>query len=178
MRAAMKTRWLDSSVGLLTLVALGVVAAQVFAGGSKCRTSLHLGTESVSCSQAQCIGAPAGTCESKTFGGFPRDVTMYTVQWNNGVATVTAFVTYISPGPPQSTVTTCACKVVGGGGTVITWDDDWCCDAVIASIPDEERTCGTMGTCQSDGCVATNPNCTLVVDGDGFEAEAACLASP
>jgi hypothetical protein len=155
-------------------VTLALIASDVFAGGTKCPTSLNLGTQTISCSGQQCIGDPGGTCVAYTFHGFPRDVTVYNVLWVNGKATLTPWLSYPSPGPLNSTMETCACKKVNEEEQYTSYGDDWCCDAVYVEVPGEPRRPGTVGTCQEDGCTNPNPNCTLEVEANGHTAEAVC----
>lgn len=109
-----------------------------------------------------------------TFNGFPRTVTVYNVQWVSGKATVTKHATYAAPGPANSKMKTCACKKVDEEEGTVSYGDDWCCDAVVAEVPGEPKRPGTVGTCQEDGCTSPHPNCTLVVNANGFTAEAVC----
>jgi hypothetical protein len=168
-----RTRVIDLSMICCALLSLALIANEALAGGTKCRTNINLGTNTISCSGQACIGQPTGTCVDHTFQGFPRDVTVYQVTWHGGVATVTALYTILAPGAVGAQVRTCACQDTGEGGAQ-TWGDDWCCDAVLA----KESATGawvpaTMGTCSTDGCTQTGL-CALVVHNDGFTAEAEC----
>jgi len=165
----------DFVLAVAALAILGVLASQVFAAGTKCPTGLNLGTQQIQCSGLDCtLDGAAGKCRGFTFSGFVREVTVYTVTWDENVATVTPHLTYPSPGPLNSTFESCACKVVDEEEQTTTWGDDYCCDAGYAEVPGEPRRPATIGTCQDDGCADPNPNCTLVVTGTGFMAEAEC----